>query len=293
MNLIKFEPVLHKKIWGSESWLISAHENGMSIIKNGEYKGMSLKDFFNKHKDLLGVDQNLNEFPLLVKEINAIDDLSVQVHPNDKYAKEHENSLGKDECWYILDAINTDIIIGQKTGSKEEMAKVIQENKVMENLNIMNVNKGDFFNIPSGVVHAIRKNTKILEIQQSSDITYRLYDYNRKDADGNTRELHIDKSLDVIDYNYEHKNDLKTIVDNNDYKEEVLTNSDKFIVKKITIKNKYTLKTDDKYILGISLSNNLENSEGFLNENESFLMLKNKEVEFKSKGELIISTSKN
>lgn len=200
MQILKFESKKMDLIWGSEDWLISAHSNGMAVETK---TGLTLKELFDTKKELFG-NINTHEFPLLMKVIDAKTPLSVQVHPDDVYAKEKENSLGKTECWYILDCDDTDIIVGQNATSREELSEAINSGTIMDKLNIVPIKKDDFFYIPAGTVHAIRRDTKILEIQQSSDITYRLYDYDRTDDSGNTRELHVEKSLDVINYDYKY-----------------------------------------------------------------------------------------
>lgn len=215
MEPLFFEPVLQERIWGGtrltsfgydipsnktgECWAFSAHPNGPSIVKNGPFKGLSLADLWKEHRELFG---NLpgDTFPLLTKILDANDDLSVQVHPNDEYAKKNENGeLGKTECWYIIDCDEeAELIFGHNAQSKEELTRMIDEGDWDNLLRFVNIKKGDFFYVPSGTVHALCKGTLVLETQQNSDTTYRLYDYNRKDAEGNVRELHLEKSKDVI-----------------------------------------------------------------------------------------------
>lgn len=218
-ELIFLEPVFHQKIWGGrmlesdfgyhipdgpigECWAISAHPAGDCKIARGSHAGRYLSELWDSNRELFG---NLagTQFPLLIKILAADDDLSIQVHPDDSYAAEHENgSLGKCECWYVLSAKpGATIVIGQHAHSREEFAHAVQEGAWDELLNIIPVKAGDFFQINPGCVHAIRGGTLILETQQSSDITYRVYDYDRRQADGSLRELHMQQSLDVIDYN--------------------------------------------------------------------------------------------
>jgi mannose-6-phosphate isomerase class I len=209
------EPVFKSMIWGGnkletdfgytipsdhtgECWAISAHKNGDCTIKNGEYAGKTLSFLWQQHRELFGSLEG-EVFPLLVKIIDAKADLSIQVHPDDAYAKEKENgSLGKTECWYILNC-DTDgkIVVGHNAKDKEELKEMITDKRWQELIRVKPINKGDFFQINPGTVHAIKAGTVILETQQSSDITYRLYDYDRLD-NGKLRELHIDKSIDVI-----------------------------------------------------------------------------------------------
>ena len=217
-DLIKLTPVFHEKIWGGrqletvfgydipegpigECWAISAHPNGDCQIAEGPYAGHTLSWLWAEHRELFGNCEG-KEFPLLIKILDAKDDLSIQIHPNDEYAAEHENgSLGKTECWYVLDCEpGSTIIVGQRAHDRAEAAQMIEEGRWDEMLNVLPIHKGDFFQIDSGTVHAIKTGTLILETQQSSDVTYRLYDYDRPGTDGKLRPLHIEQSLDCIDF---------------------------------------------------------------------------------------------
>ncbi|HKM21249.1 MAG TPA: mannose-6-phosphate isomerase, class I [Lachnospiraceae bacterium] len=201
-EIIFLKPEIKDLIWGREIWTVSAHKHGDCIVSHGNYEGMHLSELWTNHRELFGNVQG-EVFPLLVKQIDAKDDLSIQVHPDDVYAKEHENgSLGKTECWYVLDC-NTDgsIIIGHHAKTKQQLKDMIAENKWNELLREIPMKRGDFFQIEPGTIHAIKGNTSIMEIQQSSDVTYRLYDYGRL-KDGKPRELHIEKSVDVIKVPY-------------------------------------------------------------------------------------------
>lgn len=214
-ELIFFKPFFKQVIWGGskmrdvygysipgddtgEAWVISANPHGTSTVCKGTYNGQSLEDLWNGHRELFG---NLEgkEFPLLVKIIDANDHLSIQVHPDDTYAFHHENgSQGKTECWYILDCDEgADIIIGHHAKSREELEQMVAAGQWDTLLRKLPIHKGDFFYIPSGTVHAIRKGTLLLEVQQNSDTTYRLYDYGRL-QDGRPRQLHLKESMDVI-----------------------------------------------------------------------------------------------
>lgn len=217
-DLIKLTPIFHEKIWGGrkladdfgyeipdgpigECWAISAHPNGDCAISGGAWDGMRLSELWDQHRELFG-DVEGDRFPLLIKIIDAKDNLSVQVHPDDAYAAEHENgSLGKRECWYVLAADEgTQIVIGQRAHDRAELAGMIDEGRWDDMLNLVPCHVGDFFPIEPGTVHAIQGGTLILETQQSSDVTYRVYDYDRVGDDGKPRELHIQQSLDVVDY---------------------------------------------------------------------------------------------
>ncbi|WP_297074446.1 mannose-6-phosphate isomerase, class I [uncultured Enterococcus sp.] len=214
MEPLFFTPVFQEKIWGGnrlaevfgftlpnekigEDWAISAHPHGVSIVENGPYQGKNLAQLWDSEKALFDFPKQ-KEFPLLVKILDAEEELSVQVHPDDAYGLEHEGELGKTECWYIIDAApGAEIIYGHHAQTKEEFAQMIKEQKWDALFRHVPVKKGDFFFVPSGTIHAIGAGILILETQQSSDTTYRVYDYDRKDDQGNTRELHIQQSIDV------------------------------------------------------------------------------------------------
>ncbi len=197
-KIILLEPVSKSMIWGTESWGISAHENGDCKVLTGPYQGNTLRWLWDEHRELFG-NVSMEQFPLLTKVIDAKCDLSIQVHPDDAYAKEHENgALGKTECWYIMDCEQeTSIVIGHHATSYEELDDMIKNRRWNDLIREVPVKKGDFFQINPGCVHAIKGGTTILETQQSSDVTYRLYDYDRL-QDGKLRPLHIKQSMDVI-----------------------------------------------------------------------------------------------
>ena len=189
----------------AESWEISTNEAGESLIRNGEFKGETLTKVFNDMEYRVSIFGKkcleLEEFPLLIKFIDANSNLSVQVHPDDEYAFENENSKGKTEMWYVLDCSNdAKIICGVKDGTTKELLKEkIEANRIVDVLNFVNVKKGDVIYIPSGTIHALLGNTLVAEIQQNSNITYRVYDWDRVGVDGKPRQLHTKKAIDVID----------------------------------------------------------------------------------------------
>jgi mannose-6-phosphate isomerase len=212
---IFLKPVFKDRIWGGtklreifnyeipgettgECWGISAHPHGPNEILNGPLAGKTLIEAWQNHRELFS-NMEGEEFPLLTKILDASDDLSVQVHPDDVYAKEVENyPFGKTECWYIIDCEEgAELVYGHHAATKEEFEKHVAEGSWDQLLRRVKVKPGDFYYIPSGTIHAIGKGIMILETQQSSDITYRVYDYDRRDSEGNLRELHIEKSIDV------------------------------------------------------------------------------------------------
>jgi len=220
---LKFDPIYKQIIWGgtniskyfhrgiildsvAESWELCCREDGISIVSSGILKGMSLQDAIYKYKDkLLGKKTYLNfgsKFPLLIKIIDANESLSVQVHPNDAYARINDDSCGKNELWYILDAKKkAEIIFGvKKDETKAEFSVAVSENKIEQTLNRVAASKGDVFYVPAGKVHAILSGILIAEIQQNSNTTYRIYDWGRVDVGGKSRALNTAQALDVIDF---------------------------------------------------------------------------------------------
>lgn len=213
-DIILLKPAFQEKIWGGkklqeefgydipsdqtgECWAISAHKHGPAIVENGPYTGMTLTELWASEPQLFGNHGAEEIFPLLTKILDAKIDLSVQVHPDDAYAMKHEGELGKTECWYILAADpGSYLIYGHRAQSKEEFAQLVSQGKWDQLLTKVPVKAGDFFYVPSGTVHAIGGGVMVLETQQSSDTTYRLYDWDRKDEKtGQSRELHIKDSL--------------------------------------------------------------------------------------------------
>lgn len=218
-----FEPILKKIIWGGsdicpfkgispvqegigESWELSHVEGNYSVVANGELKGQSLDDLIRTYgKQLLGehvMEQFGTTFPLLIKFIDARDNLSIQVHPDDELAKKRHNSFGKTEMWYVVKATPDAALYSgfSQQIDAEEYVKRVENNTIMDVLQRYNVHEGDVFFLPAGRVHAIGSGCFIAEIQQTSNITYRIYDYNRNDANGKGRELHTELAKDAIDY---------------------------------------------------------------------------------------------
>lgn len=199
-EILFLESIEKEMIWGREIWTVSAHANGDCVIKEGCYQGYSLSELWNEKRDIFGSGtEHMDRFPLLIKVIDAKEDLSIQVHPDDAYAGKYEHgSLGKSECWLVLDCKkDASMIIGHHAKSKTELEDMIYGNQWNALLREVDIRTGDFFQIDAGCIHAIKGGTVLLEIQQNSDITYRLYDYDRVE-NGKKRELHIQKSLDCI-----------------------------------------------------------------------------------------------
>jgi mannose-6-phosphate isomerase len=260
-----FKPLYKEIIWGgrgfekkfnrilphgniAESWEVCSHKNGISTIVNGEFQNKTLKELINLYKDeVLGYQcKELNYFPLLIKFIDANDNLSVQVHPDDDYAMKAESELGKTEMWYVIDAKEgAKIIYGvKKDTNKDSFRSAIEDGTLEKHLNYINVRKGDVVFIPSGTVHAILDGILLAEIQQNSDTTYRVYDWNRKDKDGRLRPLHVDKALDVINFNQVNCGDKFDSYSCDEYKTCTISKCSYFTVDKVEVKDRYGDKTD-------------------------------------------------
>lgn len=215
MNVLKLKPVFQERIWGGrqletefaydipkgkigECWGVSAHPNGMSVVLSDKFAGKTLSELWEKQRELFG-EYTLDKFPLLVKILDAAEDLSVQVHPNDDEAMKLEGErYGKTECWYVIKAEEgAELILGHSASTKQELKDNIESGNWENLLCRQPVKSGDFVFVPSGTIHAIGKGIVILETQQSSDTTYRVYDFDRVDDSGKTRDLHLDKAIEV------------------------------------------------------------------------------------------------
>lgn len=266
MSPLVLKPVFKERIWGGrnlekmgydipdgnigECWGISAHPNGPNVIANGAYEGQTLDKVWEEHPELFG-NPSEKKFPLLTKILDANQKLSVQVHPGDAYAYEHENGeFGKTECWYVLDAKeDAEIIYGTYANSKEQLEEYIQNEDWDHLFKRVKVEKGDFFYVPSGTVHAIGEGIMILETQQNSDTTYRIYDYDRVDQDGKKRELHLDKSIDVINIGPTSPNVVPERIESDEQKGQILVESDFFTVTKWQIEGTFNFRKPRDYCL--------------------------------------------
>ncbi|WP_369047543.1 type I phosphomannose isomerase catalytic subunit [Tenacibaculum sp. UWU-22] len=222
-QFLKFTPILKEKIWGGEklskllhkntnqpnigeSWEISDVEGDTSIVANGDLKGYNLKELLEKYQEKLVGDkvyiQFRKKFPLLIKFIDAKEALSIQLHPHDDLAKKRHNSFGKTEMWYVVQAdTKANLIVGfKKNTNKEVYLQHLKDKSLLSILNVDEVEAGDVYFIPTGRVHAIGAGVLLAEIQQTSDITYRIYDWDRQNPDGTYRDLHTDQAIDAIDY---------------------------------------------------------------------------------------------
>ena len=293
-KVVKLVPIIKSYIWGgkffkdyrqtdeetiSESWELSIRKDN-----NNHVVGFSLPiNELIKEEDLGPNCKRFPYFPLLIKLIDARDNLSIQVHPSDEYALKHENSFGKSEMWHIIDAEpNSGLYVGLKRDySQDEIERRLKDNRVEECLNFFKVKPGDTFLINPGTIHAIGKGVRLIEIQQNSDLTYRLYDYQRKDKNGNYRELHIDKALKVIDY---HKYNGQQI------KGDVLADNQYFKVVRKEIKGQLTLSADEGSFLSFTFIDGKGKVDGIdYQKYDTFFLPNGKSCQIKGDGTIIVS----
>ena len=299
MELVKLKPIVKDYIWGgkyfqsfnkglgldrvSECWELSVRESDSSIIATGPYKDKPLNEVINK-EDVGPIQDRFPYFPLLIKLIDAKENLSVQVHPSDEYALKHENSFGKSEMWHIISADEgAGLYVGLNDNyTKEDIEKALKEGNILQYLNFFKVKPGDTFVINPGTIHAIGAGVRLIEIQQNSNLTYRLYDYNRLDQFGNLRELHIDKALKVINYQ-KYQQDK--------YPDDVLCDNRYFTVREVSLDKALKISANEQSFISFTFLD----GEGFVNDIEykkfdTFFLPYQKECLIKGKGRIVIST---
>ena len=273
MYILKLNPIFKDYLWGgtklrdeygfdspldklAEGWMLSCHKDGENTILNGEYEGKTLTEVIKLNPDYLGVNgKKFEYFPILIKLIDAKNDLSVQVHPDNEYAMRVENEYGKTECWYILDCEeDAELIYGfNKTISSDEFREKISDNTFLDTVNKVKVKKGDLFFIEAGTLHAIGKGILLAEIQQNSNTTYRVYDYGRLGADGKPRELHVEKAIDVTNCTPPTRSTTPegVLVECDKYSTQLLTKCDLFNVEKVTVRNEYIGNSDENSFVSV------------------------------------------
>jgi mannose-6-phosphate isomerase len=214
-TMYKFEPLIKQALWGSESWTISGVQGRETVVAEGPMAGLTLNELVSREKALLVGQENYerfgNEFPLLIKFIDARKDLSIQVHPNDEVARRHGKERGKTEMWYVLESGEGSKMEGAEAPflynglkrriSPEQYKQMVENDTIIDALARYEVKEGDVFFIPAGRIHSIGAGCQVVEIQQTCDVTYRIYDYKRRDKDGNLRQLHTNEAAESIDYN--------------------------------------------------------------------------------------------
>ncbi len=276
MEILKLNPVFKDYLWGgtklrdeygfesnldilAEGWMLSCHKDGQNTISNGQFENQTLTEIIKNNPDFLGKNgRKFEYFPILIKLIDAKNDLSVQVHPDNEYAMRVEKEYGKTECWYILDCDDdAELIYGfNRELSREEFKKAVEENTFLDLVNKVKVKKGDLFFIEAGTLHAIGKGILLAEIQQNSNTTYRVYDYGRLGADGKPRELHTAKAIDVTSCTPPTR-DTKPegeIIVKDGYSRQLLTKCDLFNVEKITVTKAFTDIADDESFVSVLIT---------------------------------------
>jgi len=261
---IYLTPVCKERLWGGEAlrqfgysfsqpnvgeaWAVSALPDGDNLVENGHYKGMTLSQLWRERPELFDNPKE-PEFPLLIKVIDARDDLSIQVHPNDEQARQLEGQpYGKTECWYILDcAPEARLVFGHTAAASDEMERMIASGDWSSFLQQRKIQKGDFLFVPSGTVHAIGKGTILLEVQQSSDTTYRLYDYDRRDGQGNLRELHLEKCIKVTNVPHQEVSYQRQTIRHKCATQEILTSNRLFQLSRWEVRGEARFDTLSPY----------------------------------------------
>lgn len=276
MYILKLNPVFKDYLWGgtklrdeygfesdldklAEGWMLSCHKDGENTIENGEFAGKTLTEIVSTNPDILGENgRNFEYFPILIKLIDAKNDLSVQVHPDNEYAMRVEKEYGKTECWYILDCDEgAELIYGfNREITSEEFESRIADNTFLETVNKVKVKKGDLFFIEAGTLHAIGKGILLAEIQQNSNTTYRVYDYGRLGADGKPRDLHVQKAIDVTNCTPPTRSTDPEgeLVECDGYTTQLLTKCDLFNVEKVTVNSAFNGSADNKSFVSILIT---------------------------------------
>ena len=279
----------------AESWELSCHKDGQSVIANGEFEGKTLSEYIEINgKSVLGRNcEKFEYFPILIKLIDAKDNLSVQVHPDNEYAMRVEGEYGKTEMWYIVDCEEgAELLYGFKHEiTREEFAERIKNNTLLEVTNNVPVHKGDVFFIDAGTLHAIGKGILIAEIQQNSNTTYRIYDYGRVGADGKPRELHVEKACEVTKLTppVRPTKPMGDTIEKEGYKTTLLATSEYFNVNKLEITHKADLDvTDESFVSLLCLDGKFTFGDIILGKGEScFIPAGFGKLEIKGNGEII------
>lgn len=297
MELIKLTPAVKSYLWGgtffqkygkspeteiiSELWELSVREGNSSIIASGPLKNRPLIEVLTP-KEIGPASKRFLFFPVLIKLIDAKENLSVQVHPSDDYALTHENSFGKSEMWYIISADDgAGLYVGLNNDySQKEIETKLHNGTILETLNFFEVKPGDCFIINPGTIHAIGQGVRLIEIQQNSDLTYRLYDYGRVGKDGKPRELHIQKALKVLNYSQYHHQEVKGLI---------LANNQYFTVEHHHVDREMKIKNADSFVTFTFLSGEGTANELTYKPFDTFFLPTGKEVKIKGQGEVILT----
>jgi len=303
MSVLFFKPIARPAIWGhtlvkdyfgyddfplgiGQSWSFSAQKDASTVCLSEPYVGKTLLELWEEHQELFGHPNE--EFPVIISLVGPEDDLSIQVHPDDKYAQKVGYSCGKNEAWYFIEAQKgANIVYGHHAKDEKDLRHYIEEDRWNDLIKHLDVHSGDFVYLPAGLLHALKKGSIVYEIQQSTDITYRFYDYHRKDEQGNERELHLEQAIDCLSYNpQDMKNDINPIITNlKNCQQTVYVSNDSFTVTKLEITGEFDYECEN-YQLATVVKGQGKVDEEDIKIGDNFLIPKQSNVHFD--GQMII-----
>ncbi|MGL5350298.1 MAG: type I phosphomannose isomerase catalytic subunit [Cetobacterium sp.] len=309
-KIIFTEAIFFNRIWGGnriielfnlnatdtpigEAWGISSHKTGDCNILSGIHQGKKLSEAIRLDSTILG--KGFKKLPLQIRILDSKNDLSLQVHPNNNYAKINSNDFGKNEYWYILNCEkDAKLIYGHTFTTKKDFEEAIFKNEVMNNLNYLPIKEGDLVSVPTGLLHAMTKNITAIEVCDSSDVTYRVYDYNRVDAKGNKRELHIKDSLNTIDFPCKYPIIKTETIINNAFIKKILLNDEIFYITNIKNFGYSQLKKEHQYYACFVISGSGEINNSKIKAGDFFILTSLVEnLELNGNFEILLSYSKN
>lgn len=307
MSVLFFKPIPKYTIWGTDlvkdyfnynefsfgvgqAWAFSAQKEESTVCVSDPYRGRTLYDLWKDNQELFGFKKD--EFPVIISLVGPADDLSIQVHPDKNYAKTIGYNNGKNEAWYFIEADeDADIVYGHKAKDKNDLNKYIENDKWYELIDHLKVKKDDFVYLPAGLLHALKKGSIVYEIQQSTDITYRFFDYNRVDDHGNKRELHINEAVDCLSYDKElMKNDIKPKISKyNTYTLTEYISNDSFTVSKLEVGGVCDYKNDN-YQLATVIRGSGSVDESKLSVGDNFLIPINSKIKLSGQMTIMMTT---
>lgn len=307
MDILFFKPIPRPALWGhtlikdyfkyddfpdgiGQSWAFSAQDNASTICMSQPYEGMTLKDLWANHQELFGHPNE--KFPVIISLVAPEDDLSIQVHPDEDHARKKGYTSGKNEAWYFIKAKeNADIVYGHNAKDEKDLKNYIKEEKWDELIKHLKVHTGDFVYLPAGLLHALKKGSIVYEIQQSTDITYRFFDYHRKDKNGQERELHLNDAIECLSYNPENmKNNINPITKLYDGIEEtIFISNESFTVTKLKIRGDGSYCHDNYQLATIVDGNGIINSHQVIL-GDSFLIPKGLEIKVSGNMTIMMTT---
>ena len=307
MSVLFFKAIARPAIWGhtlvkdyfgydyfpegiGQSWSFSAQEDASTICLSEPYQGKTLLELWEEHQELFGHPGET--FPVIISLVGPEDDLSIQVHPDSEYAKTIGFPSGKNEAWYFIEAEEgANIVYGHNAKDENDLHKYIEEDRWMELIRHLDVHPGDFVYLPAGLLHALKKGSIVYEIQQATDITYRFYDYHRKDEQGNERELHLQQAIDCLSYNQEDmKNNINPVVSKKEnYTETVYISNDSFTVTKLEIEGPCDYIYDNYQLATVVKGNGKVDGEE-IKVGDNFLIPTNTKVQFDGQMTIMMTT---